>query len=322
MRIVSGSDDQTIRVWSARSGVADEEFLPLLEHGGYISSVAFSPDGKHIVSGSSDSTIRIWDAKSLKKYVPSLMARTSVQCVQSLAFSPDGKRIACGAGRTITLCDTASGAQVLQLQGHQSAVLSVTFSPDGRYIVSGSEDKTVRVWDTQTGLETLEPLQGHQHPITSLAYAPDGFYIVSASDDRVIHVWNALSGAKVMPAIHGHPKWVPLVALHLSPVRIAAALSGDIICPSELVTTYSLASIVDHNDIQVDIFIPRHVGSGWIVDVKAHKRNLCKLPPSISVNAVMKSTSRGRSIVIGTRSGRVVIMHFPLAIWERPEMGI
>ena len=315
MRIVSGSDDKTIRIWDAWSGVADEKFLPLFGHEDAVSSVAFSPDGKHIISGSKDSTIRIWDATLLKKSVSSLTVRAPVQCVRSLAFSRDGTRVACGAGRAITLWDTVSGAHICQLQGHHGAVLSVTFSPDGRYLASGSEDKTVRVWNTQDGLAMPVPLQGHQHPITSLTYTPDGFYIVSASDDRIIHVWNASSGAMVMPPMQGHPKWVPFVALHLNPVRIAAALSGDVLRPSDLATTYTFASIVNHGDIQLDVFVPRHVGSGWIIDMKAYK-DISKLPPSIAVNTITKSTSLGGSIAIGTRSGQVVIMHFPPAIWE------
>jgi WD40 repeat protein len=293
--------------------VGDEIFLPLSGHEGRISSVAFSPDGKHIASGSSDTTIRIWDAKSLKKYIPTLMTQTQEpQCVQSLAFSPEGTRIASCAGCTITVWDTATGAKILRLEGHQRSVLSAIFSPDGQQIASGSEDKTVRVWDARTGLAVQGPLQGHQHPITSMAYSlADGFCIVSASDDRVIHVWNASAGTMVFPAIRGHPKWVPFVALHLNPVRIAAVLNGDFLHPSELATTHSLGSVIDHAAMQLDVFVPRHVGSGWIVDVKARKKNISKLPPSLSLNEVTKSAAFGRSIVIGLRSGQVVIMHFP-----------
>jgi WD40 repeat protein len=313
---VSGSNDKTIRIWDARSGAADEVFPPLSGHEGRISSVAFSPDGKHIVSGSSDSTIRIWDAASLKKYVSSSMTRAQELCVHSMAFSPDGARIACGVGHTITLWDTTSGAQILQLRGHQSPVSSLIFSPNAQYIASGSEDKTVRVWDAQTGSAIHEPLQGHQHPVTSMAYSPDGCCIVSASKDHVIRVWNASSGTMVFPAIRGHTNWVPSVALHLNPARITAALKGDILCTSELATPYTLGSVADATAIQLDIFVPRHVGTGWIVDMKAHKENISKLPPSISINTVTNSASSRRSIAIGTRSGQVVIMHFPPVIWQ------
>jgi WD40 repeat protein len=61
-RIVSGSDDNTLRLWDARSG--QPIGAPLLGHESWVLSVAFSPDGTRIVSGSDDNTLRLWDAKS------------------------------------------------------------------------------------------------------------------------------------------------------------------------------------------------------------------------------------------------------------------
>jgi WD40 repeat protein len=60
-RILSGSDDQSIRVWDAQTG--EMLAMPLVGHG-FIVAVSFSPDGKRIVSGSSDGTVRIWDAEA------------------------------------------------------------------------------------------------------------------------------------------------------------------------------------------------------------------------------------------------------------------
>jgi len=68
----------------------------------------------------------------------------------------------------------------------------VSFSPDGKRIVSGSQDKTVKVWDAQTGQETLT-LKGHSDLVTSVSFSPDGKRIVSGSGDKTLKVWDISS---------------------------------------------------------------------------------------------------------------------------------
>ena len=79
--------------------------------------------------------------------------------------------------------------EVQKLTGHQGLVRSVAVTPDGRYIVSGSEDMTVRVWERDTGKE-VQKLTGHQSGVTSVAVTPDGRYIVSGSEDKTVRVWS------------------------------------------------------------------------------------------------------------------------------------
>jgi len=74
---------------------------------------------------------------------------------------------------------------------HSEDVLSVAYSPDGSHIVSGSLDKTLRIWDAQTGALIVEPLSGHENSVWSVAYSPDGSRIVSGSYDNTLRLWNA-----------------------------------------------------------------------------------------------------------------------------------
>jgi WD40 repeat protein len=67
------------------------------------------------------------------------------------------------------------------LEGHTGYVLSVAYSPDGRHIISGSYDKTIRIWNAETGSAVGKPLEGHTHPVWSVAYSPDGRHIISGS---------------------------------------------------------------------------------------------------------------------------------------------
>jgi len=79
---------------------------------------------------------------------------------------------------------------------------SVAFSPDGVRIVSGSYDKSVRVWDASTGAE-LKLLNGHTRAVNSVAFSPDGTRIVSGSDDKSVRVWDASTGAE-LKVLNGH----------------------------------------------------------------------------------------------------------------------
>jgi WD40 repeat protein len=107
-RIVSGSGDNTIKIWDAGSG---RELDTFKGHTGGVESVAYSPDGSRIVSGSDDKTIKIWDAET-------------------------GWRILW----------TGGGHELQSLEGHTSWVRSVVYSPDGSRIVSGSSDDTIKIW--------------------------------------------------------------------------------------------------------------------------------------------------------------------------------
>jgi WD40 repeat protein len=81
--------------------------------------------------------------------------------------------------------------------GHIDGVNSVSFSPEGNRIVSGSEDKTLRLWNVKTGGAIGEPLIGHTGGIWSAAFSPGGTSIVSGSWDSTVRVWNVETAAAV-----------------------------------------------------------------------------------------------------------------------------
>ena len=78
--------------------------------------------------------------------------------------------------------------------------------------MSGSDDKTIQVWDAQTGGQVGNPLKGHTSGVWSVAFSPDGRHIVSGSSDQTIQVWDAWTGGQVGNPLKGHTNWVMSVA--------------------------------------------------------------------------------------------------------------
>ena len=113
-----------------------------------------------------------------------------------------------------------------QLQGHESGIRFVAFSPDGERIVSGSGDKTVRLWDARTGASIGQPFKGHEGGIRSVAFSPDGERIVSGSDDKTVRLWDAKTGAQIGQPFKGHEEGVSSVAFSPDGERIVSG-GGD-----------------------------------------------------------------------------------------------
>jgi WD40 repeat protein/tetratricopeptide (TPR) repeat protein len=107
------------------------------------------------------------------------------------------------------------------LRGHTDGVTSVCFRGDGRRLVSGSADRTVKVWDTHTGQEVLS-LKGHTEQVNSVAVSGDGKRIASGGKDQTVRLWDAATGREIL-TLKGHTKDVSSVAFSPDGKRLASA---------------------------------------------------------------------------------------------------
>ncbi|EDO42306.1 predicted protein [Nematostella vectensis] len=188
-RVVSGSDDGTLKVWSALSGKC---LRTLTGHTGGVWSSQLS--GHIIVSGSTDRTLKVWNAET-GYCMHTLYGHTStVRCMDMheevvVSGSRDG---------TLRVWDTTTGNCLHVLVGHLAAVRCVKY--DGHRVVSGAYDFLVKVWDPETE-QCIHTLQGHTNRVYSLQF--DGTYIVSGSLDTSIRVWHAETG-QCLHTLVGH----------------------------------------------------------------------------------------------------------------------
>ncbi|XP_032418314.1 F-box/WD repeat-containing protein 7 isoform X2 [Xiphophorus hellerii] len=179
-RIVSGSDDNTLKVWSAITGKC---LRTLVGHTGGVWSSQMRDN--IIISGSTDRTLKVWNAET-GECIHTLYGHTStVRCMHL-----HEKRVVSGSrDATLRVWDIETGQCLHVLMGHVAAVRCVQY--DGRRVVSGAYDFMVKVWDPET--ETcLHTLQGHTNRVYSLQF--DGIHVVSGSLDTSIRVWDVETG--------------------------------------------------------------------------------------------------------------------------------
>ena len=111
------------------------------------------------------------------------------------------------------------------LRGHTHPVRSVAFSHDGRWVISGSADKTLKIWDIQDGTHVGESFEGHERDVFSVCISPDDRRIVSGGLDERIIVWDVESRQKVFGPLEKHTNWVNSVCFSPDGKRFVSA--GD-----------------------------------------------------------------------------------------------
>ena len=142
--LASGSDDNTIKLWDVAGGKTVRTWQGLT---GKVLSMAFSPDGLTLASaGSTDATVKLWNVAD-GRVIRTL--RGHAAAVVSVAFSPYGRTLASAGSidTTINLWDVAAGTIIRTFEGHTGIIESLAFSPDGLTLASGSDDKTIKLWN-------------------------------------------------------------------------------------------------------------------------------------------------------------------------------
>jgi len=113
------------------------------------------------------------------------------------------------------------GPLLRTLLGHSSEVNAVAVTADGCHVVSASNDKTVKVWDLQSG-QLLRTLVGHSSWVTAVAVTADGCHVVSGSSDNTLKVWDLESG-QLLRTLVGHSSKVASVAVVVGECHVISA---------------------------------------------------------------------------------------------------
>ncbi|UBF24634.1 serine/threonine protein kinase [Kovacikia minuta CCNUW1] len=219
--LASGSGDKTVKLWNLETG---ELLHTIAAHSSWVRAIATSPNGQTLASCSNDKTVKLWDWQS-GELLQTLEGHTD--WVRSVAFSPDGYLLASSSqDKSIRIWRVATGETLKVLTGHRHWVTAIGFQPEkpqsrekyatlrqefGRTIVSGSRDRTIRIWNEETGKVRLI-LEGHTAPVNAIALAPNGKTLASCSDDTTIKLWDLDTGS-LLHTLTNHEGAVNSVAI-------------------------------------------------------------------------------------------------------------
>ena len=187
--LASASNDNKVHIWNVTTRRLSA-VGPLI-CAGPAQAVVFSPDGRLIASSDSAGYLHLWDAVTGQPLRQLVLAEA--QSVNSIAFSATGTSIVTSLpnkeGRVWDINSGLPAAGIAALFGHTAPICSIAYTGNDQFIVSGSDDTTVRLWHAETGSPILAFL-GHKGSVRSIASTTDGCIIASCSDDQTIRIWN------------------------------------------------------------------------------------------------------------------------------------
>jgi WD40 repeat protein len=181
--LVSGSSDRSVRIWS----VDGEEIDTFHGHRAPIRCVAFSPDGTRVAAGDEAREIRVWNTSDGQVERCLLGHTGKVRC---LGFRPDGHLVSGSSDGSVRLWDVETGRELRRLQAHGTRrtgkIRAIAFSPDYQIMVTGSQDRTARVW-VGDEWSLLATLRGHLGIVTATGVSACAIF--TSAEDHTVRRW-------------------------------------------------------------------------------------------------------------------------------------
>ena len=241
-RLVSGSNDATLRVWDGADG------KPVAEIGRFglgVRGISVFAGGSLALVGSADGRVDLLDLDTHERVAR--LSATDRSAVTAVAVSADGRVGVCASrDGKLRVWDIAARSLRHTIQSHKERVTSVAISGDGVRAVSGSEDGTVRVWNLELA-GRRHTLSGHTDAVNGVALSADGRTLLSASSDRTIMLWDAEQGVR-LKTLAGHPASVTAIAIAADGRRAVSGSSDGSARLWDVGSGQSLAVLSGHSD--------------------------------------------------------------------------
>jgi len=229
--LLSGGEDRTVRVWNFATGIETRMFKWRGRSPWWFkNTIAFSPDGRFALCGGGGE-IELWNVASGRKVRTITRSGAHIYWGGSanfFAFSHDSRFVVVG-GLGLDIFEVASGKHIRALQGHsnqelQIRIQSLSISPDERFVLAGSDDGTLILWEISTGRKIRE-FEKRPKRIHSVVISPLGRFALSGNEDGTMSLWDISTG-RVIRTFRGSS--VKILSVAYSPDgRFALCGSSD-----------------------------------------------------------------------------------------------
>lgn len=190
--IISASDDQTIRIWNWQNR---KEIACLTGHNHYVMCAQFHPKQDLIVSASLDQTVRVWDISGLVKKHSAPSGASSFGGHSSMNQFDQYSR---NQPPQQDIFGNTDAVVKYVLEGHDKGVNWASFHPDLPLIVSGGDDRAVKLWRmSETRAWEVDGCRGHTNNVPCVLFHPTEDLIISVGEDKTIRTWDLNSRSPV-----------------------------------------------------------------------------------------------------------------------------
>ncbi len=204
-KVISSSYDATIKTWNPETG---ECIQTLKGHIGPITDLKTSPtNANELLTCGRDNKIKGWNLSNGECIFS--IHLTGAAC---LDIHPDSRRFIAGSWDNMIKESDYKGSKLNVFEGYSNQVTAIDCSKDGQYLISGSSDNAIRLWDLETGI-CIQTIKGHTQNINNLAFSKSGKFILSASDDCTIKLWLSTTG-QCFRTFEGHKNAVKSICFH------------------------------------------------------------------------------------------------------------
>ena len=182
----ANTGENTIKIWDTIKGI---NIICLEGHNSDVNSVKWSNDSQLFASCALDKTVRFWDIRDYKSI--NILSAVQYADINDISIFSRGNNTIIAVGHDdglVTIWDYSKQCVIKEIYEHNEEVRSVSFSPDGRYLLSGSFDSTIKIYDINNNFCNIGKLeQGDK--VVSCKWHPEIPLIVSTSADRTARVW-------------------------------------------------------------------------------------------------------------------------------------